>query len=212
MILSTNWVKYYKAPIGLAYITRWLSAKKILLLISKYIDKRAAIEICELGGANSCFLLPLCAGLNVKRYHVIDNCGYGLKLLDKKKIDSRVIVSLQNRNVLEYANWERNSFNLVLSVGLIEHFNQEGTSKAIAAHFSQVRTNGLVLITFPTPTRIYLLLRSFLERIGKWNFPDERPLSQEEVRICCKQYGIVIHESINYGAVLTQGYILVKSF
>lgn len=212
MSLSTDWVQYYRAPIGLAHITRWMSANKIANLISRYIERKNKIEICEIGGANSCFLLPLCARFNVNRYHVIDNCNYGLKLLTKKQPSSSTTVSSQNGNVLEHVHWKRNSFDLVLSVGLIEHFDQEGTRSAISAHFSQVRKDGLVLITFPTPTRIYRLLRSFLEKIGKWNFPDERPLLQEEVRQCCKEYGTVIHESLNYGAVFTQGYILVKAF
>jgi len=212
MNLSTDWVKYYSSPIGFAHITRWLSARKILRLISKYIDQSGQIEICELGGANSCFMLPLCAGLDVSHYHVIDNCDYGLKLLSDKEPSSGTLVSSQNSDVIGYSSWSRNSFDLVISVGLIEHFDKDGTRNAIAAHFSQVREHGLVLITFPTPTRIYCFFRSFLESIGKWKFHDERPLSQEEVYKCCKEHGTVIHQSLNYGAVFTQGYILVKSF
>lgn len=212
MNLSTNWVQYYSSPIGFARITRWLSAKKILRLLRRYVGHSSDLNICELGGANSCFMLPLCSGFKVNRYHVIDSCEYGLQLLTQKLPNSATLVSSQNSDVLDYSDWKASSFDLVFSVGLVEHFDEEGTSEAIKAHFNQVKDGGLVLITFPTPTCIYRLLRSILEYFGKWKFPDERPLLQEEVRKCCKSYGTIIHESLNYGAVFTQGYILVKSF
>ena len=212
MALSTDWVKYYSSPVGFARLTRWLSSRKILGLINKYINQGTSIQICELGGANSCFMATICNNINISRYHVIDNCEYGLKLLDYRDPINRHVITKQNGDVLGFSDWNPASYDLVFSIGLIEHFNLEDTQKAVAAHFTQVKEGGYVLIAFPTPTLIYCLIRRFLESIGQWNFPDERPLSQNEVRRHCKKYGTVVHETLHYGAVLTQGYILVKAF
>lgn len=205
----TNWDQYYRAPVGFARITRWLSKNKILRLLRRHCVSAHPLAICELGGANSCFLQPLCQGLSVYRYHVIDSCRYGLELLHGKRPQALAQLSWEEGDVLQPQQSAALPFDVVFSVGLIEHFDTAGTRRAIAAHFAKVRPGGLVLITFPTPTLVYRSLRALAERLGQWKFPDERPLPQQEVRECCRAYGQVLHESLHYGAIFTQAYILV---
>lgn len=208
---STDWNRYYSASIGFASITRWLSSHKILRLLRRNCDSTYPLAICELGGANSCFIQILCQGLLVERYHVIDSCSHGLQLLHKKRPQAHVQLSWEMGDVLLPQPSAAMPFDLVFSVGLIEHFDKAGTRHAIAAHFAKVRPGGLVLITFPTPTLVYRCLRALAERLGQWKFPDERPLQQVEVRECCRAHGQVLHESLNYGAIFTQAYVLVRA-
>jgi hypothetical protein len=49
------------------------------------------------------------------------------------------------------------------------------------------------------------------EIAGMWAFPDERPLGFEEVTSCCGQHGNIIHRSINWAILLTQGYVMVRA-
>jgi len=208
---STNWDQYYRSPVGLARVTRWLSSRRILRLLRRYSHSQHPLSICELGGANSCFLLPLCRSLPISRYHIIDTCRFGLLLLASKQQHVRADISWELGDVLLPQRSGLEAFDLVFSVGLIEHFDPINTSRAIAAHFARVRPGGLVLITFPTPTLVYRILRGLVEHLGQWKFPDERPLLQQEVRDCCRGYGVILHESLHSGSVFTQGYILVRA-
>jgi cyclopropane fatty-acyl-phospholipid synthase-like methyltransferase len=101
--------------------------------------------------------------------------------------------------------------DLVYSVGLIEHFDPFSTERAILADFDRCKPGGLVLITFPTPTALYRAIRAAAEWMGKWLFPDERPLQFGEVLNACKQRGTILHTSINWWIGLTQGYVLIKN-
>jgi hypothetical protein len=67
-----------------------------------------------------------------------------------------------------------------------------------------------VLITFPTPTLLYRLTRGFLEAIGQWKFPDERPLGYEEVLAAVGERGEVVFRKTLWPLMLTQGLIVAR--
>ena len=102
------------------------------------------------------------------------------------------------------------NFDLVFSIGLIEHFDKSGTAKAIASHFQLCKPKGMVLITFPTPTLLYKLIRRMAEFARIWRFYDERPLNFEEVITECSKFGIKKHNSILWAIGLTQGYVVFE--
>ena len=66
------------------------------------------------------------------------------------------------------------SGDLVMSFGLIEHFNSADTARMIKTHFDLLSDNGYCLITFPTPTVLYRIIRNISEIAGVWIFHDER--------------------------------------
>ena len=202
---ATDWDAYYQRPAAPTKITRKISEKKILGLLA---DRLPSASVCECGGANSCFIDAFLARGDVLRYHVIDYNEFGVSLLAARFTGSPT-VSWEVGNLLEYKATEQ--FDLVYSVGLIEHFDQEGTSACVKAHFDLCRPGGVVLMTFPTPTALYRGIRGVAEVTGKWAFHDERPLSFAEVRAAaheCKSDEL--HSSINWAIGLTQGYLLFQ--
>ncbi len=100
--------------------------------------------------------------------------------------------------------------DLVLSVGLIEHFDPKGTQKAVKTHFDLLKPGGLAVITFPTPTFLYRVARYCAEKLGLWIFHDERPLEFKEVVETVEKYGQLLEQKIIWPIVFTQGLIVCR--
>ncbi|MEM9495245.1 MAG: class I SAM-dependent methyltransferase [Pseudomonadota bacterium] len=203
---ATDWDAYYRKPAAATSITRKISSAKISQCLSPYL-KEEKRSICELGGANSCFANDFLKKTNVGSYHVIDLNQLGVGLLKERFLnDSRV--SAKVANVLDLS--ENPTFDIVYSVGLIEHFDVAGTAACIEAHFRMCKPDGMVLITFPTPTPPYRLIRATAKLARMWRFHDERPLGFEEVIAVGDKFGFLKHRSINWAIGLTQGYVLYQ--
>lgn len=200
---ATDWDAYYKSVPSYTSVTRRISANKIVGAMRPFAGK--PVSICEIGGANSCFVDFICDNLPVAKYHIVDANAYGLSLLSEKSPKTQLTSELADV-LTPYSSDEK--FDIVYSVGLIEHFNKADTRIAIDGHFDRCKPGGMVLITFPTPTVLYRTIRSVAEGINRWSFPDERPLKFDEVRNACEKHGKVLHESINWAIGLTQGYIV----
>jgi len=100
--------------------------------------------------------------------------------------------------------------DLVFSVGLVEHFKPSETRAAVLAHFDYLRPGGTAIITFPTPTPLYRVTRGFIEELGMWRFPDERPLRPQEVMDAIRVRGEVIWEKMLWPLMLTQYLIVAR--
>lgn len=205
---ATDWDTYYKRPAPTASVTRRISAARILRTLAPKL-KQTAVSICELGGANSCFIDDFLRLPAVGRYDVIDLNAYGVKLLaDRYPNDPRISARVGDVLVTPHG---AGTYDIVYSVGLIEHFDAAHTAQCIDAHFNLCRPGGTVLITFPTPTLPYRMIRSMAERLGLWAFPDERPLGFSEVVWTCRERGRIVHQSINWAIGLTQGYVMAEA-
>ena len=69
-----------------------------------------------------------------------------------------------------------------------------------------------MIITFPTPTWLYRGTRAIAEHLGIWRFPDERPLSFEEVETEIRKHGTILERRINWAIILTQGVVVAKAW
>lgn len=203
----TNWDEYYQNPVVTTSVTRKISERKIGNLLLDYVGD-TSVSIGEIGGANSCFAEGICDMLNVNKYHVIDSNAYGLDLLNNKTEISDVL-SWELGDVI-YPKIEANDFDIIYSVGLIEHFEPIETAIAIKTHFELCKAGGIVLITFPTPTMLYKTIRKSAELLNMWAFSDERPLQFDEVINEGQKHGDLLHRSINWKIGLTQGYLVWK--
>ena len=101
-------------------------------------------------------------------------------------------------------------FDLVFSVGLIEHFPEQETVKALQFHLDCTKSGGLVIVFFPTPTILYRLIRKLAEITGFWIFHDERPLSCRELLPILSPRGKVLEQGILYAMGLTQAFIVFR--
>lgn len=203
----TDWNKYYAKPFPAANFTRKLTQRKILEVLWRHNTVKNP-EILELGGANSSFAEPITDYFDAERYLAVDNNQYGLDLMHSiiqrsDKIDVKFGDALALSESQE-------DFDIVFSVGLIEHFTPNLMKRCIATHFKRCRSGGIVLVTFPTPTFLYWMIRKPAEWIRVWAFPDEKPLTFIEVALVCDQYGIRLHQSINWAIGLTQGYLVYR--
>lgn len=203
---DTDWNAYYSKPIQVASISRWWTVFYLNQLLAKFIEKESP-KIVELGGGDSCCIDSIMKEFSPSQYSVVDKNQLGLEKL-KKRFASDSKVSTEQMDLLE-SEFSSNA-DLVLSLGLIEHFDKSGTEKLIETHFKSVQAGGLVLITFPTPTPLYKVARKISEALGLWIFHDERPLMKEEVEATANKWGQRLHYSINWPIIFTQGIVIYK--
>jgi trans-aconitate methyltransferase len=204
---TTDWSAYYERPAALAPLTRRITARKLIATVDRVARGATLRHIVELGGGNSAFLRRFCERHPGAHVTAVDNNAAGLQLL-ARAFDGDPRLTTMEQDVLEPGAALK--ADLVFSTGLIEHFDRAGTSRAIAAHFEQARPGGLVIITYPTPTWLYRLVRGAAERLGVWSFPDERPLHDEEVVREAARHGDVLEVRTNWAIGLTQGILVAR--
>lgn len=205
---KTNWTKYYDKPYKSASFTRKITGRILIQTIKKYLGESKGIIFTEIGGANSAFFDLLMDKIRPSQYVIIDSNSTGLKKT-KERIAPDQDVLLLNRDVLK-GEFEKATSELVLSVGLIEHFDREGTQGAIKAHFDILKDGGIAVITFPTPTFLYRISRFIAEKLGLWIFHDERPLMIDEVLQTAEKYGRLMEYRIIWPIIFTQGLAVFK--
>ncbi len=191
---ATDWDAYYRSPAPTAHLTRRYTARTLVHCMRMFGGK--IDQLVEFGGANSCFLDTIRAGIAPREYHVIDTNAYGLALLGGRGVipheqDCRAAMSGMEAD-------------LSFSIGLIEHFDPAGTRDAIASHFRVVKPGGCAIISYPTPTVLYRVARRITEAAGAWKFPDERPLDREEVMAAAGDWGHLEFEKVLWPIVFTQ--------
>jgi SAM-dependent methyltransferase len=199
---QTDWTRYYNSPYKTASITRKITGHILTKTIGKYIGNVKNLSIIELGGANSAFLNRLIKDFHPGEYIIIDNNQAGLDKT-KSRITTGSNVAVYNKDILNL-DIEKQA-DLVLSIGLIEHFDETDTQKAIKAHFQVLKPEGFAIMTFPTPTLLYRMIRYAAEALGIWIFHDERPLLIEEVLRTAEIYGEKKEFKIIWPILLTQG-------
>jgi hypothetical protein len=207
---ATDWDRYYKSVPFTAKLTRRYSTAVLLAAIQRHAVPAAPdrqLAITEIGGANSCFIESILAKTSCRSYDVIDTNSYGLSLLEKKAGLSRA-VRLHQQNVLDLSMDSK--ADIVFSVGLVEHFDPAETRQAVLSHFDILRSGGIAIITFPTPTWLYRAARKLIETIGMWKFPDERPLSPSEVAAAVRERAAILEQKTLWPLILTQHIIVAR--
>ena len=205
---STDWDAYYQKPFTAASFTRKITIRRILQGFQTYADHLPNPTVLELGGGNSCVYGTLAEALQPRKYLIIDQNQLGLDQF-KKTYPQANHVELKQGDVLHLKPLDPKA-DLCLSIGLVEHFSIANTQKAIRAHFECIQPEGVVLITFPTPTWLYRITRRMAELLGLWKFPDERPCQIEEVTQEIEKYAEILHCSIIWPIFLTQGLIVAR--
>lgn len=203
---QTDWTSYYEKPYRTAGLTRRFTSRLLQLMIRRY-HPEGAFTIAELGGANSCFVDGIIARFAPKSYHVYDNNHEGLNKLSQRIAASEQL-SIHEINIL--AMGADRQFDMVFSVGLIEHFTPEETRQVISAHFALLKPNGIAIFFYPTPTVMYRVVRKASELLGLWIFHDERPLKLHEVLPTVLDHGELLEARLNMMVVLTQQILVVR--
>ena len=204
MPLATDWDKYYEQPFATAKLTRRYTCHWLKTAIRTHLAGKAGIEVIEFGGGNSCFFRDLVDSLPISRYEVVDLNAKSLQLFEQRAREVSSVRTAAHRVNLLTETPPLRPADVVFSVGLIEHFDPEGTREVARRHFSCVKNGGIVIITAPTPTWLYRMTRGAAEQIGVWKFPDERPLSPQEILATGEGLGSPLRSSTLWPLVLTQ--------
>jgi len=206
---TTDWNRYYERPFITAHVTRRITAcliAKTVLAAGGFPERDGGI--LELGGGNSSFCDTLKRRLRARSYTVVDSNPRGIELFRRKHPGPETAAVLGD----VFSGLDGVSpADLVFSVGLVEHFPPEKTEAAVRRHFELAKPGGLVLITFPTSTPCYRLIRRSAEALGLWRFPDERPLPLDGTAELCGGYGAVLAKRLNRAILLTQGVVLARA-
>ena len=204
MQLATDWDKYYDQPFAASKLTRRYTSHWLKTAIGTHLAGKTEIEVIEFGGGNSCFFRGLVGSLPISRYEVADLNAKSLQLFAEQAREVPSVKTAAHRANLLTETPPLAPADVVFSVGLIEHFDPEGTREVVRRHFSCVKDGGIVIITAPTPTWLYRMTRGAAEQIGIWKFPDERPLSPQEILATGEGLGSPLLSSTLWPLVLTQ--------
>jgi len=203
---ATDWDSYYANRTSRGSPTRKITERLLLAILAKY-PVSSLKSITEFGGGDSCFFSAIRGRFPTAFYLVVDKSTQGI---------NRFLAVNQSSNcdALEadlLADPKLPKNDVVFSVGLIEHFEPHETAKIIASHFRATAPDGLVIITYPTPTIPYRLIRTAAEFLGVWRFHDERPLHFEEVGREMAKHGEIVHRKMNWFIGLTQEIVVARN-
>ena len=205
-ITPTDWDQYYRSTSFFSRFTRPAICGALVRALQRYSAPNPSIA--ELGGAGSCALETVRRIIKPSVYHVIDANELGLELLVDKAADDNL--RLHRQDVL---NLDLDlQLDTVFSLGLIEHFDIDGTSQAVRSHLKLLKHGGIAVVTFPTPTLRYRTTRLAIQLAGKWVFHDERPLRVPEVRAAVGGLGRVLDHWLIWNIPLTQRLMVIQKY
>lgn len=202
---ETDWDTYYAARTSSSSPTRKITRRLLLAMFDRHVGGEPA-TIMEFGGGDSCFYAGIRRRYTTSLYRIADRSKVSIdKFVDKFGVENTEAIEVD----LLAASGLPTS-DLVFSVGLIEHFDVPQTAAMIAAHFDAATDAGLVLITYPTPTLPYRVIRGTAELLGIWKFPDERPLRYSEVGTEMAKHGTILLRKMNWFIGLTQEIVVAR--
>lgn len=206
----TNWEEYYRHPFPASRWSRGIMSGMLRDLISAHAPRRQPLSVLELGGGNSCFLEGLMDQFQMAPYVILDNSPEGMRLARERFAPAYGDRVDYIHDDVFAADPDRR-FDLVFSVGLIEHFDDHAMQKLIGLHRRWAAPDGLVLIAVPTPTIFYRIFRTGAEVLGLWKFPDEHPVPRAELARLMREEGLeIIFERTLWSQVLTQAIVAAR--
>ena len=152
--------------------------QRISTKIEEYFQKNNLdkINIAELGagvGLASYFFAKQGASVNL-----IDN-STNAKNLAKKWWDK----DKHNYILADLFKYNKKSFDVVISLGLCEHFIKEKRGEVLKKHVSLLKNKGMAIISVPYKWGIfYQLSKAVAKTLGKWNFGLEVPFTKKEFK------------------------------
>jgi hypothetical protein len=205
----TDWERYYRNPYPTAKWSRRIMANALADAIERFAPHRVPLGLLEIGGGNSCFLDGLMSRFGFGEYMILDNSPEGMRRARERFAPvhgSRV--RYREADVFEPAADLAGRFDVVLSVGLIEHFADDEIARLVRLHADFATPDGLVVIAVPTPTIFYRIVRGGAELLGLWQFPDERPIPRRRLVQLMSAAGLrITSEHTFWSQLLTQALV-----
>jgi hypothetical protein len=189
---DTDWDLYYRKPSPFSVFTRRITAQRLIRNIHQYVPQSAPLTLTELGAGNSCFYETLNRTFSIAAYHLVDNNAFSFEQF-KKSFPNTENVHFHLQDITQQTGLVPQQLDLVLSIGLIEHFSPEQLPAVIEAHFTPLKPKGIIILSFPVKTLSYRFCRSLAEITGQWMFHDETPLAMVDVATIGSKFGALLH-------------------
>ncbi len=207
--MKTNWENYHRnlrqATVGrIPQYFHW----KAYLHFMKRIVLNGKIDILELGSGTGINTFKMCDYFDVRSVALVDSNSLALKMSEKMFKPLKIEKTFIEEDVTHFRSEKK--FDLVHSHGLIEHFPATVMHELIKKHLDLARSDGYVIIFVPTPEGNYMRFRKACEILHIWPFPDERPLSREEIMSQVNLYNVLLVDSIIYSVLYPTLGLLIK--
>jgi cyclopropane fatty-acyl-phospholipid synthase-like methyltransferase len=150
----------------------------------------------------------MCDYFDVESAMLVDSNSLALRMSEKMFKPLSIKKTFIEEDVTNFHSERK--FHLVHSHGLIEHFPVTVMHKLIKKHIDLARTDGYIIIFVPTSTGNYVRFRKACETLHIWPFPDERPVSKEEIISQTRRYNTLIVDSIIYSVLYPTLGLLIK--
>lgn len=117
------------------------------------------------------------------RAAVVDRSPAALRLAEELFRTESLAVEPIDADLLQPPPQHRDSFDVVMSFGVVEHYRGKQRVDVVRAHFDWLRPEGVALVSVPNSLcPSYRGWKWWLERSGRWEFGYEQPFSPSELR------------------------------
>ena len=167
-----KWIMIVFKP--LEFLVRSSTRRGIMRLLNKeHLENPKILELGAGTGKESAWLVKKFGGSTT----LVDNCDtilqYSKKYFSKKQIN----VSFVNKDIMKLN--VREKYDLVLSVGLIEHFYGSDLTLIFDKHIESIKKGGYAITFTPRACPLYYSYRGILTILGLWMW-DEKPFTKED--------------------------------
>jgi len=184
----TDWREYYsKKPLKIVSKKRENNINYILNILEE--NNFNGRNFLEYGGGNSSVAEAISKKYKVDKFTIVDNNQYGIDLLDNRDIKN---LNKQCLSIFDFKDKE--IYDLIYSVGLIEHFQGKDFENCVLEHFKYAKKGGYILYTFPVPVFRYKVIRTIYEIFNKWQYTDEIPLNSKTVENVVKKHNGILRD------------------
>jgi len=158
--------------------------------LKKRIGSLKNLRIIELGsGRGEMSLLMALEGADAT---LVDESKYALEEARKlyKKFNCRI--NLIQKNIFDV---KKENFDIALSFGLAEHFEDEKRTEIFKKHYDLIKKNGIMIVSIPNARCFPYQIYKFLAQLFRmWKYGTEISYSKKELDEIAKNIGIKKHD------------------
>lgn len=200
---ATDWERFRKFTGLPTYrLLQWDKHRAFRRLLDDVIGHvRSPLSFIELGCGSGRIAAYLASILPIRRMVLLDRSPSMLALtratMERAAATGRLL-QVPGIDYVEadfFSSLPSEEFDVVLSQGVVEHFEPTERRRLLEIHRALCRTDGTVLIAVPTPVSSYRLIRRVREVTGTWMYPDEHPLELAQLRDELAAAGLVVDRS-----------------
>lgn len=142
-------------------------------------------RILEIGSGSGNFSIPLSKQNKVMG---IDISNEMLKVCKKFAKQQKAPLNLVRADA-RYLPFKDNVFDVVFSIGVVEHFSE--TQQSISEHARVVKPNNLVVVSVPNEASFHYPIKKIAQLIGKYSMGFEQSFTKKELRKMLEKVGLI---------------------